>query len=167
MDTSFDGLGRKRKTHCKYGHPFDGTETWQTNWKGYRCRRCRECARLRIQKARENPERKQLDREKSARWRVNNPEKYKAGYTRDQEVKRRLLLEARKGGCIKCGEKHPACLDFHHRNGKTDKLGHIGVYRRYGTDRLLAEIAKCDVMCANCHRIHHHDERQKKKSEGD
>jgi predicted HNH restriction endonuclease len=40
-------------------------------------------------------------------------------------------------------------------------LGHIGVFRKFGTARLLAEIAKCDVLCANCHRKLHWQERSK------
>lgn len=162
----FDGLGRKRKTHCKYGHQFDGTEKWSVNWKGYRCRVCRECSRLRIQRKRENPEFKALGAAATARWRTRNPEKYKAGYTRSHDEKKQLLLDARKAGCIRCGEKHPSCLDFHHRAGKVDKLGNLGTIRRFSVERILAEITKCDVLCANCHRKYHYDERQDKLSEG-
>ena len=156
-----DAIGRKRKTHCKHGHVFDGTEKWSTNWKGYRCRVCRECNRLRQVRKRENPEFNRHSAERTALWRKRHPDKYREGWMQAQEKKRQILLDARAGGCIKCGEKDPACLDFHHRNGKADKLGHIGVIRRLGIDRLYAELVKCDVLCANCHRKHHRDERNK------
>lgn len=56
-------------------------------------------------------------------------------------------------GCTKCDESHPATLDFHHRDPKT-KLANISklVKSGYGVEILLAEIAKCDLLCANCHR---------------
>lgn len=58
--------------------------------------------------------------------------------------------------CIRCGEDHPACLVFHHREGEL-KLFEIslGPSRGFATQRMLAEIAKCDVLCANCHAKHH------------
>mgnify|MGYP001607879339 CR=1 FL=1 len=161
---SFDGCGRRRRTHCKNGHLYDEkTSSWSINWKGYRCRECRECSRLRQARKRENPEFNRLSAERTARWRQRHPEKYETGWKQAQGEKRQILLGARVGGCVKCGEKDPACLDFHHRNGKADKLGHIGVIRRFGLSRLHAEIAKCDILCANCHRKHHRDERNKKE----
>lgn len=155
-----NGVVRKRKTHCLHGHKFDGTEVWNTNWRGYSCRVCRECSRLRAQRDRLNPAKKQKDRESSAKWRREHPEENKRRYTAEFEKKKQILLDARASGCIKCGETHPACLDFHHRD-PSEKEGHIGEFRKFGMKRLLAEIAKCDVLCANCHRIFHYDERQK------
>jgi hypothetical protein len=112
-----------------------------------------------------DPEQRKRDTEAAARWRRNNPAEYKRQYQAEFERKRQILLDARAGGCIRCGEVHPACLDFHHRNPE-EKEGHIGEFRKFGMKRLLAEIAKCDVLCANCHRKFHHDERQTTISEG-
>lgn len=159
------GFTRKRRTHCKHGHEFPADARWTTNWRGYSCRVCNECQRLRMARKREKPEFRTVQAENTRRWRENNPEAYKAAYTNTELGKRRLLLDARAGGCQKCGEKDPSCLDFHHRDPST-KEGHIGEFRRFGKARLLAEIAKCDVLCANCHRKHHRDERLT-NSEGD
>lgn len=54
--------------------------------------------------------------------------------------------------CIVCGENHPACLQFHHRDG-VEKSFNIGDMARRPTSkkRLINEIAKCDVLCVNCH----------------
>lgn len=61
--------------------------------------------------------------------------------------------------CIKCGENHPGCLDFHHRN-KNDKKYNIGLcVDRFSLDVLKKEIEKCDVLCANCHRKLHYEEK--------
>jgi hypothetical protein len=56
-------------------------------------------------------------------------------------------------GCADCGyNKYPEALDFDHRPG-TEKLITIGGQLKSGTwQSVLDEIAKCDVVCANCHR---------------
>lgn len=152
---------RKRRETCKHGHRFDGTEVWATNWKGYSCRVCRECSRIRMQRKREKPDFKAREAAKMRQWRKDNPIAYKQGYQAEFERKKQILFDARDGGCISCGELDQSCLDFHHRD-PTTKEGHIGEFRKFGMKRLLAEIAKCDVLCANCHRKHHRDERQQK-----
>lgn len=56
-------------------------------------------------------------------------------------------------GCIDCGYRdHPAALHFDHRDPST-KLFTIAKQMTANYDRLMAEIAKCDVRCANCHAI--------------
>jgi hypothetical protein len=65
--------------------------------------------------------------------------------------------------CVQCGQNHPAVLDFHHverhpDNRKVNKLLTNGAYKK-----AAEEVKKCIVLCSNCHRIHHHNERQAKK----
>jgi hypothetical protein len=57
-----------------------------------------------------------------------------------------------KHPCIQCGESNPVVLEFHHRHGK-DKAVTEMVSSGYTIPRIQAEIDKCDVLCANCHRI--------------
>jgi hypothetical protein len=54
--------------------------------------------------------------------------------------------------CISCGQSNPVVLEFHHRGGK-DKAVTEMVASGYPISRIQAEIDKCDVLCANCHRI--------------
>jgi hypothetical protein len=56
--------------------------------------------------------------------------------------------------CSQCGENHPACLDFHHKDEK-EKDFILAIYRYFGKKRILEEIGKCMVLCANCHRKFH------------
>lgn len=68
-------------------------------------------------------------------------------------------------GCKICGEKHPACLDFHHRDPMQKKDGMTSMSAlirtgRAGMKTIRLEVAKCDVICANCHRKHHWEERE-------
>lgn len=61
--------------------------------------------------------------------------------------------------CSQCSESHPACLDFHHVNG--DKEFNLATGRKVSMSksRILAEMAKCIVLCSNCHRKLHYAER--------
>jgi hypothetical protein len=69
---------------------------------------------------------------------------------RDRAYFQQIKLER---GCADCGyAAHPAALDFDHLPG-AGKL--YRVCTMAGMSRVLvdAEIAKCEVVCANCHRI--------------
>lgn len=56
--------------------------------------------------------------------------------------------------CSECGENHPACLEFHHKNGKEDKINNISimVHDGHSISNIQREIKKCEILCANCHR---------------
>ncbi len=54
--------------------------------------------------------------------------------------------------CIECGEDDPVVLEFHHRDPK-EKVRDVSVMAQEHSLRGLSEeVAKCDVLCANCHR---------------
>ena len=68
---------------------------------------------------------------------------------RFQELKRTL-------SCNRCVENHPACLQFHHRDSSRKEFT-ISTIRGgdVSAERVLAEMEKCEVVCANCHlKIH-------------
>lgn len=56
-------------------------------------------------------------------------------------------------GCADCGENDPIVLDFDHLDRSTKKY-QLGDVTRIGwsIERMMEEIAKCEVVCANCHR---------------
>ncbi len=57
--------------------------------------------------------------------------------------------------CLDCGGSFPHyVLDFDHRPGEEKKYNVGSVHTR---SALQAEIAKCDLVCSNCHRIRHHN----------
>ena len=82
------------------------------------------------------------------------------------ERKRRVRDEAREyvwnyllsHPYIQCGESNPVVFEFHHREGK-DKAVSEMVAGGYPIHKIQAEINKCDVLCANCHRKLTHTER--------
>jgi transcription elongation factor Elf1 len=66
-----------------------------------------------------------------------------------EELKTWLRTYKTQLRCTKCGENHPACLQFHHlnREEKSFTIGSIITGRRYMTiDKLEKEINKCDVL---------------------
>lgn len=64
-------------------------------------------------------------------------------------------------GCKDCGETHPACLQFHHIDPATKLFAvNRAAVNKIPIDRLMAEIAKCELLCANCHAKRHWTERQ-------
>ncbi|QOR55370.1 MAG: hypothetical protein SHS37scaffold145_21 [Phage 71_18] len=70
-------------------------------------------------------------------------------------AKRRSQLDALKlaAGCIDCGYAgHPAVLQWDHRD-RSAKVANVGAMVGWAWAKVLAEMAKCDVRCANCHAI--------------
>jgi hypothetical protein len=63
--------------------------------------------------------------------------------------------------CERCGENAPECLQFHHRDESEKDLDlSTAIVDGWTHDRLLAEAAKCEVLCANCHLKHHWSHRK-------
>jgi hypothetical protein len=56
-------------------------------------------------------------------------------------------------------------MDFDHRPGEPKRMAVSRMIGRVGTATMMAEVAKCDIVCANCHRRRTylrrtHDERE-------
>lgn len=95
--------------------------------------------------------------EAQRRWRARHPDRaIKTRLNHPQFVKRAALRKVREeSGCLVCGEKDGRCLAFHHRI-PTEKSFSIGqAVNRHTLEELLAEAAKCDVLCHNCHAKEH------------
>lgn len=54
--------------------------------------------------------------------------------------------------CVDCDESDIIVLDFDHKNQKTKTIEISKMISNYSWERILEEIEKCDVRCANCHR---------------
>ena len=91
----------------------------------------------------------------------NNKEYYhQRNIKRRKELKQLLFDIKRKSKCNVCRENHPACLDFHHKNPDKKKISISLIPSRFWSDeRTLKEIEKCVILCANCHRKAHHQEK--------
>lgn len=54
--------------------------------------------------------------------------------------------------CVDCGESDPVVLDFDHVRGEKRRNVSRMVASHFSEKNILAEIEKCEVVCANCHR---------------
>lgn len=81
-------------------------------------------------------------------------------YCSDRWVKRKLKAIEYKGGhCSQCGyDKYHGALEFHHVN-PDEKDMDWGKMRTRSWDSIFRELDKCVLLCANCHREVHNDER--------
>jgi len=75
------------------------------------------------------------------RWEKKNVEFFKA-------LKKEL-------SCVRCGETEPTCIEFHHEDPTLKDFDIATAVRRYSIDRVVEEMAKCLILCANCHRKEH------------
>lgn len=72
---------------------------------------------------------------------------------RKSKIRKVLSLIKSLAGCFFCGENAHFCLDFHHidQNDKEIVLSN----QAYSLNKLISEIQKCEIVCANCHRKIH------------
>jgi len=63
-----------------------------------------------------------------------------------------LLKYLKEHPCIDCGETNPIVLEFDHVKDKEFSIGDA-IRRRISLVRVIAEVEKCSVRCANCHRV--------------
>lgn len=62
--------------------------------------------------------------------------------------------------CSHCGiESKWPIYDLHHKDPETKDVA-IGRIAHYNWDKILPEVEKCALLCANCHRIAHAKERK-------
>lgn len=95
------------------------------------------------------------DGQRAKEWRTANPEKWRASRapSHDAFILRILTLvrEAKQRECADCGRSFPwFVMDFDHVRG--EKLANVSTINS-SLVRAEEEIAKCEVVCARCHRI--------------
>lgn len=165
----------KKCTKCDKSKPTTEFYTQKKGRNGLRAQ-CKECDKKETYTYRENhPGHRKKE---SLKRKLNHGEeiraKYKAKYQADGTKERQWAKEYKlrrnkwyrelksELGCERCGLKHPACLHFHHKDPSTKKSCVSNLIASSASkEEILSEIAKCNVLCANCHAILHWEERQK------
>lgn len=62
----------------------------------------------------------------------------------------------RDRGCRGCGEMDPVSLQFHHDDDNKSKGVGAMIADSHPEEEIVAEVEKCVVLCANCHRKQHY-----------
>ena len=71
------------------------------------------------------------------------------------------IKEQKNKPCMDCGISYPYyVMDFDHRN-PAEKSGNLARMGASPFEEIIAEIAKCDLVCANCHRERTYGENSK------
>lgn len=141
-------------THCPSGHVYDEENTrWRARTNGSKFRECRACSRARYKRN------AAYHTTYMRKWRAENTEHHHRTWSELRKKKKAWLDEHKRHNPCKCGESHPACLDFHHRD-PSEKEGNLSeAIARWSMKKLQSEVAKCDIICSNCHRKLHWHER--------
>ena len=124
------------KKECPQGHPYNKENTYTENKRsGHKSRKCRSCHN-------------EVERIAYAK----NSEVKKADQ-RNRKAEMRRRVDAVKTHCTTCDESATECLDFHHEDPKT-KTQSVSWMISNGRswETISAEIDKCTILCANCHR---------------
>ncbi len=70
-----------------------------------------------------------------------------------------MLNQIRDVPCADCGRRFPPCvMQFDHRDAMT-KANEVTRMLMRGRSAILAEVAKCDIVCTNCHRVRTYERR--------
>lgn len=89
-------------------------------------------------------------------------QKYKTEYNKRSKERRERLFEEnsllvvnflKNNPCVNCSESNILVLDFDHKDKKDKKYDISRMLSSYKWNTILKEIKKCQVLCANCHRI--------------
>jgi hypothetical protein len=102
---------------------------------------------------------REKQREAVRRYYDRNRDVYRAKNDRKRARLRQLVIEAKAVPCMDCGQVFPAyVMDFDHREGKESEISVL--VNALSLGRLVTEMAKCDVVCANCHRVRTYGQRR-------
>lgn len=101
------------------------------------------------------------NREHQRKWREKNRQLQRDRNKANREEKIAWFKEYKSQlKCARCEENHPACLDFHHLDPSLKETNICRMlWNGWSMDKIKEEIAKCSVLCSNCHRKLHWNEK--------
>lgn len=130
----------KQCSQCKKTKP-ESDFGWRNKKRQVLLGICKECKRSNDRLYYQNNTQR---REKLALTRKANADKTKQ-FIQDYKAHR---------GCAHCGDTRYYVLDFHHPD--QNKEYEVSQMHGFSLEKIIREIEKCEVLCANCHREEHH-----------
>lgn len=147
----------KTCSRCNHPKPVDQFVKSTVTKSGFGAH-CLECDRQRVSRRRDDPVVRAARRQYSTEYRFSKLETVRANDRQRMQEAQAWINGYKTDPCKDCRGSFPTCcMDFDHVRGH--KVGGIGQLLGYNKERLLQEIAKCDLVCACCHRVRTHGHR--------
>jgi hypothetical protein len=101
--------------------------------------------------------RRKYHSEYNKEWYIKNKKsRIKRIRERKREIREELKRYKHENKCEVCREDHPSALDFHHVGDKSHLVS-VMIGDGYSIESIMKEVAKCKLLCANCHRLEHYN----------
>jgi hypothetical protein len=138
---------RERRRRSGYPPQFSLTSECKTcgKCKTRKSPYCEACARARANERSRSAYAKKIAGKQAKKQKRKEKRKTIFAFLRDFK---------KKHPCVRCGISDYRCLTFHHVGKKTFELS-CAADRNVSLRQVINEIAKCIVLCANCHTIEH------------
>lgn len=95
---------------------------------------------------------------KAKLYRENNKDHIRIKQREDKRLRKKEAIQYLGGCCSLCkGVFHDAAFEFHHRIPE-EKERDPSKMLSLSWKKIAAELDKCDLVCANCHRVIHYGE---------
>jgi hypothetical protein len=95
--------------------------------------------------------------ERAKKWRTINKDYIITKQKEDKRLRKEKAIEYLGGVCSNCNNKyHPAIFEFHHKCPQ-EKVKDPSKMLSLSWERIKNELDKCVLLCANCHRLIHHE----------
>ena len=92
-------------------------------------------------------------KEYQKQYNKSNPERNRRANRRALERNKGVIIAAKSKPCVDCGNSyHHTVMDLDHLPG-VDKKFRLAEQNHLSVKKVQDEIDKCEVVCANCHRI--------------
>lgn len=96
------------------------------------------------------------------KWRRKQCQSCRTKWKQNRRLDRKAeLVEFYGNICLDCGYSGPSFMfDFDHNNPEEKEFEiSTGISKWYSMEVLIQEADKCDLLCANCHRLRTHKQR--------
>lgn len=108
---------------------------------------CKECEKARAK------DRKSYNKAAAAKSYQKHKQKVCAKSRLVGDEKMKKIEELKSQPCTDCGNTFPTvCMDFDHKEGET-KSFNLSRARWKRWEEIEEELAKCELVCSNCHRV--------------
>lgn len=97
---------------------------------------------------------------RNKRYYEKNKKKYNDKVVQTRHKLKDMAVEYLGGVCSRCGQSFdPVCMDFHHKDHKQKDFNIAIGFTNKSWPVIQKELDKCILVCSNCHRIIHKEDK--------